>query len=212
MAANQDARKDFSKIGFAKTFVLPALLIFLIPVISFLFFRHAQGRYDDRAKESVLAEIRSDRSLSDEERAKAIAFFTAVPISELAKHEQTAEMLDGDARFHLATFRWAIRLSALSIIGGVAVFLFAGVCVALSLHSNFVQYLTLSAGWHVLRLYGAAQAVVQGALLVALSFWVTALWFQVYSVKLIRDRLSGRVGGRRGDRRDLQAAADRFRD
>jgi Zn-dependent protease with chaperone function len=40
-------------------------------------------------------------------------------------------------------------------------------------------------GWHVLRIYGALQAAVQGILLVALSFWVTALWFNFYSLKLI---------------------------
>jgi Zn-dependent protease with chaperone function len=185
MAANKDTRRDLSKFGFAKTFVLPSLLVFLVPVLSFFFFRHAEKRYNDQAREAILKDIQADRSLSAEKRSKAIEFFTAVPISELAKHDETAGMFAGRTSFDLAVFRWAIRLSALSILGGVAVFVFAGVCVLLSLHSQLVQYLTLSAGWHVLRIYGALQVVVQGALLVALSFWVTALWFKIYSVKLI---------------------------
>ena len=62
---------------------------------------------------------------------------------------------------------------------------FAGVCVFLALRSQRAQYLSLLWGWHVMRLYGAAQAVIQGALLVGLSYWVTALWFERISVKLI---------------------------
>jgi len=167
--ADKQAQQDVSKLGFGKTFVLPALLVFLVPVLSFVFFRHAESRFNDRARESVLAKVREDRSLSEEDRAKAIAFVTIVPASELARHKETSQILPPGARFHFATFRWAIRLSALSILGGVAAFLFAGVCVLLSLRSHLVQYLTLSAGWHVLRIYSALQVVVQGALLVALS-------------------------------------------
>jgi Zn-dependent protease with chaperone function len=37
----------------------------------------------------------------------------------------------------------------------------------------------------VLRIYGALQTAAQGILLVALSFWVTALWLHFYSVKLV---------------------------
>jgi Zn-dependent protease with chaperone function len=185
MTKGNNARQEVTKLGFAKTYVLPGLLIFLVPVLSFLFFRHAQGRYNDQAREAILVDVRADRSLSGEERAKAIAFFTAVPASELATRRETSGMFPGRVLFDLATFRWAIRLSALSVLGGVAVLLFAGVCVLLSLHSNVVQYCTLSAGWHVLRIYGALQVVVQGALLVALSFYVTAIWFQMYVPKLI---------------------------
>lgn len=184
-AMKQQAQPGVSKFGFGKTFVLPALLIFLVPVLSYLFFRHAESRYNDRAREAILADVRADQSLSEEERAKAIALFTQVPASELAQHAETAEILTAQGRFQLAQFRWAIRLSMFSILGGVAVFLFAGVCVLLSLRSHFVQYLTLSAGWHVLRIYSALQVVVQGVLLVALSFWVTALWVERFSPKLI---------------------------
>jgi Zn-dependent protease with chaperone function len=185
MATNKDAKPDVSKLGFAKTFILPALLIFLIPVVAFLFFRHAQGQYNDQFREAVLKEIRADKSVSEAKRSEAIAFFNAVPASELAKHDETAGMLTDSSRTDLAMFRWAIRLSALSVVGGIAVLLFAGVCVLLSLRSHLVQYLTLSAGWHVLRIYGAVQVVIQGVLLVGLSYWVTALWFHRYIPKLI---------------------------
>ena len=180
-----DQPQDFSKKGFAKTFVLPALLIFLVPLISLLFFLHAQDRVDADVRESVLRQINADQTFSPAERAKAVAFFTEHPFSELATDERFADMLDGTARFNYATFRWAIRLSVFSLASGVAVFILAGVCVLLSRRSQQAQYLSLSVGWQVLRIYGALQTIIQGALLVALSYWVTALWFHVYVPKII---------------------------
>ena len=41
-----EARRELSKTSFAKTFVLPGLLIFLVPVISYFFFLYAQSSYD----------------------------------------------------------------------------------------------------------------------------------------------------------------------
>lgn len=178
-------RQNLPKFRFLTTFALPALLIFLVPVLSFFFFRHAQGRFDEQMRESILKQIQADQRLSAEERARAIAFFNEVPFSQLLGNKEVAAALPSDTRFHYATFRWMILLSAGSVLAGVAVFLVAGVCVALSLHSQFVQYLSLWAGWHVLRIYGALQTIAQGILLVALSFWVTALWFNSYSLKLI---------------------------
>lgn len=180
-----EARPQPPKFSFLTTFALPALLVFLVPVLSFFFFRHAQGRFDAQLRESILTQIRNDRTLSEEDRAKAIAFFSETPASRLLSNEQFAASLPSDTRFHYRTFGWMIFLSAWSVVIGVAVFLLAGVCVALSLHSQLVQYLSLWVGWHVLRVYGALQTVVQGILLVALSFWVTALWGNVYSLKLI---------------------------
>lgn len=178
-------KQDLPKFRFLTTFALPALLIFLVPVLSYFFFRHAQSRFDDQIRESILNQIQSDRKLTQEERARAVAFFSEIPFSQLIRNEDIAAMLPSETRFHYATFRWMILLSAGSILVGIGVFLLAGICVALSLHSQFVQYLSLWVSWHILRIYGALQAIVQGTLLVALSFWVTALWFNSYYPKLI---------------------------
>ena len=107
-------RQGFSKLGFGKTFVLPALLVFLIPVLSLMFFLHAQSRYDAMAREGLLEQIRADPDLTAEERAEAIAFFGEVPVSRLMTNKEFAAQVDSKARFDFATFRWMIRLSALS--------------------------------------------------------------------------------------------------
>ncbi len=179
------SRPDFSKIAFTKALVLPALLVFLIPVISLVFFLYAQSDFDADWREAVLKQIRQDKKMTEAERAEAIQFFETVPFSQMLENPEFAATVDKDVRFHYATFRWMIRLSAISIVSSIAVVLLAGICVLCSLRSRFAQYLSLSISWHVLRIFGALQAVIQGVLLVALSFWVTALLFEFYSVKLI---------------------------
>jgi len=178
-------REDFSKISFVKTFVLPALLIFLVPALSLMFFYHAQQQFDNQARTTLLEQIRSDTQLTPADRDAAIAYFSVTPFSTLVTHEKFAANVDATTRFHYATFRWMIRLSAISMISGIVVFVQAVICVWLSMRSQMMQYLSLLIGWHILRLYAALQTIVVGILLVALSFWVTALWFNMYSVKLI---------------------------
>jgi Zn-dependent protease with chaperone function len=180
-----DDRRDFSKFGFVKTYILPGVLVFLIPFASLLFFRHAQGSFDAEAREDILKQIEEVAGPSPEKKAAAVAFYAEHPVSELLEHEEFAARMDPTMRFYYATFRWMIRLSAFSIIAGAAVFLIAGACVALSRRSQRAQYWSLSTGWQLLRIYGAAQTVAQGAMVVALSFWVTALWTHRFSVKLV---------------------------
>ncbi len=175
----------WSSLGFSKTYVLPGFLIFLVPVVALCFFRHAERSFDDKARESLLNQIRTDPNLLTEKRAKALEALTSVRFSQLMTNSRFAEKFDWSVRSDFATFRWMIRLSVWSILASVAVLALAGLCVLLSLRSQRSQYLSLSIGWQVLRIFAALQTVVQGILLVALSYWVTALWANRYYPKLI---------------------------
>ncbi len=175
----------WSSMGFVKTFVLPGFLIFLVPVAALGFFLHAESRFNAQARESVLASIREDATLSPQERERAVAFFTSNRFSDLMKNDEFAQQFPKSLRFDFATFRWMIRLSLLSIVASVAVFTLAGICVLLSFTSQRSQYLSLSIGWQVLRFHAALQTIIQGGLLVALSYWVTALWGERHYPKLI---------------------------
>lgn len=179
------AEPGFSKMGFAKTFVLPCLLIFVVPAAGLAFFLHAEGRFDAQARESLVGQINQDHRLSAEARAQAIKQASTLRFSRLIQDPKIADKVDGTLRFNYATFRWMIRLSALSILASVLVFALAGVCVLSSLSSQRMQYWSLSVGWQVLRIYAAFQTLAQGIVAVGLSFWVTALWAHMYSVKLI---------------------------
>lgn len=179
------ARQDFTKFGFAKTYVLPALLVFLIPGFSFFFFRHAERHFDGEARASFLRQVRSDRTLSDADRAAVTAFVTGTPLSKLAADGRFDHFVGQSARFHYSVFRWMIRLATIWIVVSLAVSVLAAFCVLVSARSQRAQALSLQVGWHALRIYAALQTMISGILLVALSFWVPALWFNSYSVKLI---------------------------
>lgn len=176
---------EFSRIGFAKTFFLPALLIFLIPVISLFFFVYIQGHFDSEARDTILQQIRNDSSLTDQEKTDAETLFSNVPLSRLILEPESAGMLSSQAAFDYATFRWAIRLSLFSIVGGIVVIVLSALCVVASLRSQWVQYVSLSVSWHVLRIFGATQVLIQGVLLFALSYWITAFFLEIYVPKLI---------------------------
>lgn len=180
-----DERQQFSKSSFANTFILPVLLAFLIPGIGLAFFLHAEQQYDSDARKSLIDGVMKDGSVPPAERDRAIAFFNEHPFSELIQHEEVAKGLDSSVRFDYFAFRWLIRLSIVSIVASLAVFVFMAVCVLFSLRSQNAQYLSLSVGWQVLRIYGAVQAVIQGVVVLALSYYMTALWAHSYYPKLI---------------------------
>lgn len=168
-----------------KGVILPALLVFLVPAIALGVFWAAQAKYDSDAYAFVAEQVQADTALSPDEKAAYLAFWQEHPFSEQIRDPAVAADVDSTMVSHYAIFRWMIWLSAGSLISGVLVFGLAGLSVLVSRQSQTVQYYSLSAAWHTLRLYAAAQVVVQGVLLVALSFWVTALTLNVYSVKLV---------------------------
>ncbi|WP_308418654.1 M48 family metallopeptidase [Chitinimonas arctica] len=47
------------------------------------------------------------------------------------------------------------------------------------------QYRSFVTGWHLLRVASALEVLVQGAMLVWLSFWVTVYFWDIYSIKLV---------------------------
>ena len=109
-----DVKQDSTKLGFAKTFVVPAVLIFLMPVISLAVFCHDEIRYDARERELILAQICSDATLPAEKSEQTFKFVTEHPFSELLANPQFVAQVDGSARFHYATFRWLWWIALLS--------------------------------------------------------------------------------------------------
>jgi Zn-dependent protease with chaperone function len=180
----------FSRSGFVKSYVIPALWVFLIPAFSLGFFRHVQTGIDREVTDSVVKQIQRDRSLSDERRTALIAYFQQVPLSRrfAASDAQFAKISQGfttQTRFAYFTFRWMIRLSIISMISSLAVFVIAALSVLCSLRSQLVQYYSLASGWHLLRVFALAQVLMQGGMALALSYWVPAFWFDGYSERLI---------------------------
>jgi Zn-dependent protease with chaperone function len=127
--------------------------------------------------------------MTAEEQSDAVRFYRDMPPS--------AACLDTDPRFDgyrenlgaacadMQQFEW-LRWAALGSLGlGGASLLFAIACALTSFVSRPLQYLSFVVGWNVLKIVGAVQTVLQGGALIFLSYWMTALWLERYSVKLI---------------------------
>jgi Zn-dependent protease with chaperone function len=180
---------SFSVLGFVRAWLLPALLLFALPAFALWFTRHAERTYDARILAVVLPQVDADAALSPDERASAHQFYENAPPSvacassgdELAHYrENLGETCDDYDQFRAAK---SAALAALAI-GGFAV-LFALGSALLAFVSRPAQYVSLWLGWNVLKVVGALETVLQGGLLVWLSFWMMALWMERYSVKLI---------------------------
>ena len=178
-----------SKVGLIRAYALPVLWMFALPALALWFAGHATERFDARFFAVVEPELRADASLGSSERAQALAAYREFPPSvvcfdDAPRFAGYRENL-GDMCSDLRQFA-AIRLLGLCSMGlAGASLLFALTCALASFVSRPLQYLSFVLGWNVLKVAGALQAVVQGTTAVLLSFWMTALWLERYSPKLI---------------------------
>jgi Zn-dependent protease with chaperone function len=183
-------REPSTGVGFVRAYVIPALLLFAIPLVGYGFVRYANGSWDDRFLEAVESSIARDHTVSADQKAELLAFYRATPPSRLcadgpAGHpEMKADFFDevcGD--YH--QFGW-IRLASVGSTGlGVASLAVMLVCAGLAFASRELQYVSFVAGWNLLRVASAIQVLVQGFIAVMLSFWGTVVFTEHYYAKLI---------------------------
>jgi hypothetical protein len=177
------------RVGFLRAYALPAIWLFALPAFALWFSGHAMGRFDQQFLEFVEPQIEKAADLSAEQKQNALAYYRALPASlvcisvdpELSDYRESLGESCSDAK----QYGWIRDLSLASLwLGGGSV-LFMILCAAASFVSRQGQYLSFVLGWNVLKLVGAAQTILQGALAVFLSYWMTALWMQRYVPKLI---------------------------
>lgn len=181
--------KSHPASDFFKKHLLPILLVLVIPVFSLFFFLDAERRTDAEVLESIERSIGEDRDMSSEQREAELEFFRTHPASAIlaSKDPEMASLqsMFEPSRTTYAVFRWMERIAWVCLITAGITLLVVGVSVALSLRSQVAQYRSLRVGWPVLRTSAAIQVVGQAVLIVALSYWVTAIWFEIYVLKLI---------------------------
>ena len=174
--------------GFLKKHALLALLVFVIPVFSVGFFRHAENRFDAMTLKAVEKMI-NNSDLPESEKQVEREFFQKTPVSRILasnKPEHAAlQQMFQPSQFDYFQFRWMKRTAWICLGSILATLVLVGISVALSFRSQSAQYNALRIGWPVLRTAAAIQVIGQGLLAVALSYWVTALWFEFYALKLI---------------------------
>lgn len=184
MAQQSSVKKDASRIF---TFALAAL--FLVPLTGWLFTRYAEPHQDELYLAQIERSIDKDPQLDDRQKRDSKAFFRANvpsstcdnPSADVARYRASVCGEYSELwQFHLVR-----KISVWMLAGGVAVLAAVLVLGAIAFVNRRSQYLSFVLGWRLLTLTAALEVVVQGALLVWLSFWLTAFFFQIYVLKLI---------------------------
>src|SRR5262245_48062392 len=109
------AKQEFSKVGFLKSYLLPLLMIIVIPGFGLWFFDHVESWYDNEFRQVMLTRIQQDRELTDAQRQRAIEIYQKVSVSKiLASNKPEAKELQQrfvNVQFRYATFRWMKRIA-----------------------------------------------------------------------------------------------------
>jgi len=179
---------EFDKQSFIKSSILPGIWLFLIPILTLLFFEHAEEKYDSMLQDGLLNVVGYDSEYQDEAQDPYINKIKNYHLSDeitSMSDSEINEIVGQDSQLDYFIFRWMIRLSWFAIGFGIVVIIAAGLSVKFSVRSQRAQYLSLSCGFFLLRIFSTTQVILQSIMLVSLSFWVTALWFEVYFVKII---------------------------
>ncbi|MHA7628939.1 M48 family metallopeptidase [Corallococcus sp. M7] len=175
--------------GFVRSLVLPALLLFPLPLFGLWFAGHASDSFDAQVLEVIEKQIGRDTTLSDADRQEALAFYREVPASAACQSEgeELASYRNGlgEGCSDVKQFGWAYLVSWALLALGLGSAVVALLCGLAAFISRPFQYGSFVVGWHVLRITSALQVVGQGVLVVWLSYWVTALWANRYYPKLI---------------------------
>lgn len=179
----------FSKAGFVRAYVVPALLMFALPAVGLVFSAYALSDWDAEFVEAATNAIQVDPEIPAAERGSVVAFYEANPPSVLCASPEGREALspgfvDG-ACGDFAQLGWIGQASLGSIALGLLSLIVVIACVALSFVSRNAQFASFVAGWNFLRVASTLQVLAQGFIAVMLSFWVTAFFFERYFVKLV---------------------------
>jgi Zn-dependent protease with chaperone function len=183
-------REPSTGAGFIRAYVLPALLLFAMPVAGCLFVGYANASWDREFLAAAEQSISGDQSVNAAEKAAALAFYQSTPPSRLcadgaAAHPEMPAEFFAQACGDYRQVGW-IRTASVSSIGlGVLSLAVMLACAGLAFASRELQYASFVAGWNVLRVASAIQVLAQGFIAVMLSFWVTVVLTERYFGKLI---------------------------
>jgi Zn-dependent protease with chaperone function len=82
-------------------------------------------------------------------------------------------------------FQIAQLVSMLCLVSGILILIFICCLGVIAFINRKTQYISFVIGWRTLILFCAAEVIIQGVMLVWLAFWLTAVFFNIYVLKLI---------------------------
>lgn len=162
---------------------LAIVALFLVPVLTFALsgeiLRQSDQEFADAISQKAAMEGRTGVEALIEHTKPSVICHATEPVLAEARHMMCAAFSE------LWQVDLARSLSINAMVGGAALL---AVVLALSLAafgSRSIQYVSFVTGMQLVIWASAAEVLVQGVMLVWLSYWVTAFFFHVYVIKLI---------------------------
>lgn len=184
MAAFRTVRFELLRV-----LLLTLLMLFLIPGTTLVFTHHVQRAQDADFVRFAQAQVAADTRLSPAQKRQAADAYsdysvTAVCASDAPEDEENREM--ACSRYSMLwQFHWAARVAVWTLVLGGLMLTSSLMLGALAFANRKLLYGSFVAGWRLLTGSSAVQVVLQSALVVWLSFWLTAYFWERYSIKLI---------------------------
>lgn len=184
MTPEKSVRADLAKV-----FLLTVAWLFLIPAATLFFTSYVHRTQDTAFLSRIEQRVAADTRRSQEQKAEILGFYRAHPLSsactasgpdEQEFHDQVCETYGMQWQFH-----WAERAAWFTLWLGGALLLAALALGALAYANRGLRHASFVAGWRVMTFGSAVEVVLQSAMVVWLSFWLTAYFWERYYVKLV---------------------------
>lgn len=173
-----------------KRSIWPLVFLFGLPVFAFWFSGHASSSVDEQVITSYERQLAIDPQLSESDRAQAGRFLREHPSSSVCAQPTTdlppqyVSSLESTCLDHkqFATMR---NVALACIVLALLAVLVALGSAAAAFYSRSGQSVAFVLGWQSLRIVCTLMLVAQAGIATWLSYWLTALWGNVYVPKLI---------------------------
>ncbi|MBK9071592.1 MAG: M48 family metallopeptidase [Myxococcales bacterium] len=183
--------------SFAKTFLRPALGLLVVPLLGLWFSTHYLGKWSAAAQTEVFANIdqavaEASEPVAAADIAAAKAAASGIDLGDVALEEcgafgftRAPANVAAEVCSTVLQFSWVRAAS--KVLLGLALVVAAILALALlwARRAPRRQHQAFALGWTTLRAFSIPHLLGQGAIIIFLSFWVTAMWFEFYSIKLI---------------------------
>lgn len=165
------------------------LALLLVPLATLGLAHHFKQSTDARYQAELAEAVSSDASIPQERRAGILEQIQSVKPSQTCASDDPSLAGYRDMvctpYSQLHQFVLAEKAAGWALAGSLALLLAVALLAVLAFARRGIRHASFIAGWRLVTLGAAVIVVAQGAFLVWLSFWVTAFFAEVYSVKLI---------------------------
>jgi Zn-dependent protease with chaperone function len=180
------------RIGLSKAAIYCLLSLFCIPAIAYGFVSYALMDWDQTYSERLSAAVdkAQDVPADQKEAVKKYNFAVFAPSKICGvepKDEVTKQRQEKQCTYYetLGQFHIVQLVAFWTLVAGVGIFALILVLCGIAFINRRALYLSFLFSWRLLTVMTALEVTVQGALLVWLSYWLTAYFLERFSPKLV---------------------------